>query len=61
MNTETIQNTIKRIHGEVELGVLEPSTPLKRQFFKACQVLDSARHEFDILNDLKAALGKEVT
>lgn len=53
MNTETLQNSLARLHHEVDLDMPNANPVLKRQYFKACQTLDKARHEFDLLNGMK--------
>ena len=58
MNTESVQNSLSRLLKAVDLGVADPNPTLKRRYFKACQALDAARHEFDLLNDLKLISGK---
>lgn len=54
--TEDIQNTLKRLEGEIYLNVDKPSIKLKRQYHKAVKALADARHELDVLNDMKEYL-----
>jgi hypothetical protein len=52
-STEDIQNALSRMINNVDLNVKDPTEKLKRQFFKATNALNKARHEFDLLNDMK--------
>lgn len=54
--TEDIQNIVRRLEDEIYLNVDKPSVKLKRQYHKAVKALSDARHELDILNDMKDEL-----
>ncbi len=51
--TYDIQNDLARIERSAYLNVENPTTKLKRQYHKAIRALQDARHEFDLLNDMK--------
>ena len=52
-NTQDAQNIIQRLEIEVDLQIEYPDIKIKRQYHKAKKALADARHEFDILNDMK--------
>lgn len=57
--TEDIQNRLSLMGLEVYLNVDKPTVKVKRQYHKAVKALSDARHEFDILNDMKEQAPKE--
>ena len=52
--TETVQNTLRRLIDQVYLNIDDPTKREKSQYSRAVIALEKARHEFDLLNDLKA-------
>lgn len=50
--TEDAQNQINRIIESVCLNIEKPDIKIERQYHKALMALNSAYHEFDILNEL---------
>ena len=54
IETEDAQNTLTRLAKGVYLNISEPSRREKAQYSKAIVALEKARHEFDLINDLKA-------
>ena len=52
--TETVQNTLRRLIDGVYLNIDEPTKREKAQYSRAVIALEKARHEFDLVNDLKA-------
>ena len=58
MKTETydVQNTLYVLLTRCYLNVENPSPKLKKQYQKAIVTLSNARHEFDLLNDMKEEL-----
>jgi len=57
--TESVQNSLARMLDSVYLNVDNPSIKLKNQYHKAVKTLSDARHEFDILNDMKENASNE--
>ena len=53
IETEDVQNSLSRMREGVYLNTHAPSISLKKQYHKALGILTDARHEFDILNDMK--------
>lgn len=52
-STEDVQNGLSRMISNVDLNVPLASQKLKKQFYRATEALNKARHEFDLLNDQK--------
>lgn len=55
INTETTdaQNTVARLSKQIYLNVDNPSTKIKKQFYKVKRAIIDLHMELDILNDLK--------
>lgn len=53
IETVDVQNRLAKLEGGVYLNVSKPNAKLKRQYHKALKALADAKHEFDLLNDLK--------
>ncbi len=56
IETDDAQNTIARIDSDIYLNVSNPSAKLKRQYHRACKAISDAKHELDIVNDMKDEL-----
>jgi len=52
-STEDVQRALGTMINYVDLNIEKPTQKQKRQFYKATEMLNKARHEFDILNDMK--------
>ena len=53
-STEDVQNALGRMIANVDLNIKSPTQKQKKQFYKATEMLNRARHEFDLLNDMKS-------
>ena len=51
--TEDIENAIQRLLDAVGLNVNNPTKNIKVKYHKAVMALMDAKHEFEILNDMK--------
>ena len=58
-DTENVHNLLGRISNHIRLGISSPSLEMKKQFFRATQAINQARHELDVFNDYKYRDKKE--
>ena len=56
IETYEAQNSLASISKNIHLNVAAPSSVMKKQFHKAKLAIETARHELDLLNDLKEKL-----
>ena len=55
ISTEDAQNRVRRIMDNMDLNINSPGSKLKKQYHKVEVALANARHELDLLNDMKSA------
>ena len=54
LETDDAQNQLGAMVFRIYLNVENPTTQIRRQYFKTVQAMHKAQHELDLLNDMKA-------
>lgn len=56
-STENAQNILSNLCDEVKLDTENPSANIKEQYHRVMMMLAEARHQLDLLNDMKEEVG----